>query len=396
MAVGVSLFRELTWVLPFAGLLLISLALLRPWPETSISFPGEVATIVDGRGKPVTVPAVPQSVVSNATGFYLMSTHAPRLLSSLGEKRWRAWFKDQVPAWIYPELLEDRYWQGAFNLETLLRDRPEQIYFGSIWIAGDVYDSDDLRRLGIIGVATMPDNLPQDQFAALLAKLGLTEEEYDEQYRMFAAVRVMNAALNQPQFAEQVIARFKRERDAVLAELRSESIAEQDRPYVVGMGAPADDWSRIWVNSDDNPRLASRGVAKFKAKGREQDAERVLMMNPDVIFGPTLREFGDDPRWRGLDAVRNRRVYADYPPFCGYRHNPDNQPACLRSQAEILHPDRLAPKTRQAIRDHYRQSYGFEMSEEQIDILLKVEENAASLGYERFTRAASDTPGGRP
>jgi hypothetical protein len=33
-----------------------------------------------------------------------------------------------------------------------------------------------------------------------------------------------------------------------------------------------------------------------------------------------------------------------------------------------------------------RQAYGFEMSEEEIDEILRVRENAASQGYDRFFR----------
>ncbi|MDR1854822.1 MAG: hypothetical protein LBR05_07975 [Azoarcus sp.] len=353
-----------------------------------------MTTIVDGRGLPVTVPAVPQGVLSGTTfGDYLESTHAPQFLRWMGERRWRSWFKDTVPAWIYSELLDDRYWTGTHNFEAILaRDTPGALYFNKIWIAGDVYDADDLRRFGLMAVNTGPDNIPRKEFPAVLEKLGLTEQEYDERHRLFASIRVTNAALNQAGFGEQVVARYERERDELLSSLRAETIAEEDRPYVMGFGAPSEDWSRIWVNSGDELRLGFRDAAKrHRATGREQDAERILAMNPDVVLGPSLETLANDPRWRGLDAVLSRRVYASNPAFCGRSGDLDNIPACARWRAEIVHPDRLSPGTRQAIREHYRESYGalFEISEEQIDTLLRVEDNRHAQGYERFMREAA-------
>ena len=44
----------------------------------------------------------------------------------------------------------------------------------------------------------------------------------------------------------------------------------------------------------------------------------------------------------------------------------------------------MRARTREKIRAHYRERYGYEMSETQIDELLRVKENAGSVGYERF------------
>lgn len=156
------------------------------------------------------------------------------------------------------------------------------------------------------------------------------------------------------------MARYRRE----FAELAGEFGPIQPgtvRPRVMGLGAPAEDWSRIFFGRGDESRdntLAVIGgrdaVAGFQALGRHQDAERVLVIDPDVpiLIGGDARAFVQDGRWRGLKAVREHRVYSRNPMFCGYIHDLDNLPASTRWQADILHPERLAPRVRERLRTH--------------------------------------------
>jgi ABC-type Fe3+-hydroxamate transport system substrate-binding protein len=372
---------EAFWLLPFVFLAAASLALLRPLPELSPSFSGETRTIVDAQGNEVDVLKIPQKVLSAYPRSYLPKTHAPELLTQIGDKWSRKGFADTPLGWIYPRFLEERYWWsgGSVNLETLLaRDEPGALYFGNIWIGGDVYDSASLRRhFGLTAIATMP----REARDALLEKLGISGDEY----RMFADVRVLNAALDQTAFGEAIIARYRRGMAEVAGELRPETIPEAERPRVLGMGAPPDDWLNIYIYMyDDNPFLATRGAARgLRATGRQQEAERILAMNPDIIMS-NPEDMYRDPRWRGLDAVFRHRVYDRNPMFSGYVHDIDNLPLSACWQAEIFHPKRMSARTREKIRAHYRKSYGFEMDDTRIDTLLRVEENAASVGYERF------------
>jgi ABC-type Fe3+-hydroxamate transport system substrate-binding protein len=385
-------FRELPWLLPFFILLLASLALFRPLPELSPSFPSETWTIIDAQGDEVAVPVIPQKVLSVYLRSYLPKTHAPQFLNRMGSPQQKKGFAETIPAWIYPQLLEDWHWQGMpMNLETLLaQDEPGGLYFGSIWFNGDVYDAAHLRRrFGLTAIATSPYPLrmTQEAQASMLEKLGLTADEY----YMFGEIRILNAALDQPALGEKIIAAYQQGMKEVQAELRPETIPTAERPRVLGMGAPRDDWSNLYVVSGDNPFLALRGVTarNLRTRGRQQEAERILAMNPDIITS-NPEDLYKDPRWRGLDAVRNRRVYGGNYIFSGYVHDIDNLPLSARWQAEIFHPSRMSAQTREKIRAHYRESYGFEMSEEEIDELLRVRENAASQGYERFTQAAED------
>jgi hypothetical protein len=230
-------------------------------------------------------------------------------------------------------------------------------------------------------VATSPPAIPKEELDALLEKSGITGDEY----YMFAEVRALNAALDQTALGETIIARYRQEMADVANELRPETIPEAERPRVLGLGASPGDWSNIHTGSGDDPFLATRSAARknLRVSGRFNEAERVLAMDPDIIMGNPL-EMGADIRWRGMRAVREHHVYGGNYALGGYIHDIDNLPLSARWKAEIFHPTRMSATIREKIRAHYREAYGFEMNDAQIDILLRVEENAGAVGYERF------------
>jgi ABC-type Fe3+-hydroxamate transport system substrate-binding protein len=382
--------RESIWLAPLVCLGLISFSLLRPYPVIFSSFQGNTITITDAVGDKVQVPSPPQGVMSAYLRSYLPKTHAPEQLLRLGGARERRWFADTIPAWIFPELLDDHYWNGApQNLESILgEDRPGTLYFGSLWIGGAKFESAELHELGLMAVATSPPPVSP----TLLEQQGMLEQEY----HMFADIRAMNAALGQQEHGEKLIAAYLEGLAQLKDELQPDAVPEAEWPRVLGMGALSNDGSRIFVSEGGNPRLASPRLASRdsiegrKAMGRLQDAERILTINPDIIllFVGEAGEFYRDPRWRGLKAVRDRRVYTNNPNFHGYSHDIDNIPMSSRWLAEIYHPGRLVPQTRRRIREHYQQSYGYDMDDEHIDKLLQITANAVSTGYDRFRAQA--------
>jgi iron complex transport system substrate-binding protein len=107
-------------------------------------------------------------------------------------------------------------------------------------------------------------------------------------------------------------------------------------------------------------------------------------MNPDliIVFVGDYEGVIRDPRWRGLKAVQNRRVYVS---ISSNRYTFNlAQPLGSRWMAELAYPDRLQPKLRALFREHYRENYGYSLSEAEVDELLNVAENRNAAGYERF------------
>ena len=159
-----------------------------------------------------------------------------------------------------------------------------------------------------------------------------------------------------------------------------------------------DDWGRLsMMNDREDPagrwrsgvRDASLG---WRDVGRQQEAERILAMNPDIVLtNEPVDDFLRDPRWQGLSAVRSRRVYngplRDFDGSSGNLFGLTFNPLWSRWLAEIAHPDRMPANLRERLRTQVETLYGYRLSKAEIDELLNVEKNHAADGYARFTAA---------
>lgn len=122
--------------------------------------------------------------------------------------------------------------------------------------------------------------------------------------------------------------------------------------------------------------------------------ETLLKLNPDVIFLTCCASSDDlplrfhgSPDFRSITAVRDNRVYKE--PIGGARMDGAIEwPLLMRWYAEILLPTMFERNLRKQFRQAYRTFYGAVLSDDQLDRLLSIEENAASLHYGRFFRTA--------
>jgi iron complex transport system substrate-binding protein len=141
------------------------------------------------------------------------------------------------------------------------------------------------------------------------------------------------------------------------------------------------------------PRLAFAG-GKNAVSGRIASIlslEDVAKLDPDIILVSTPSYNVDPvklfalPEWRMIRAVADRRVFQvpDLPIFA----DPVFEPILLNWLAEILHPG-LASRTRSLTRETYRNALHHDLREDEIDRILMVEANRASLGYDRFRSVA--------
>lgn len=117
--------------------------------------------------------------------------------------------------------------------------------------------------------------------------------------------------------------------------------------------------------------------------------EQILTWNPQVIllgnFDPAMpSDLYNDPRWQGVDAVRNHRVYRV--PLGGYRWDPPSHESALGWLwlAGLLHPESMQENLRSSVRDWFGFLYNYSPTDEEIDNILFVKENAGSVGYESY------------
>ncbi|MEJ0039487.1 MAG: hypothetical protein WDO68_26155 [Gammaproteobacteria bacterium] len=131
----------------------------------------------------------------------------------------------------------------------------------------------------------------------------------------------------------------------------------------------------------------------FVFRGDGSNMETLIGFDPDVVFltvfnnVSTASDLYADPRMQSIRAVRDRRVYR-MPNGAARMSGPVEEPLLLQWMAELIHPD-MKPRVplRTAIRNAYREVFGYEMSDADIDTMLRVEENGVSVNYSRFNRS---------
>ena len=116
-------------------------------------------------------------------------------------------------------------------------------------------------------------------------------------------------------------------------------------------------------------------------------AEQLLIWDPDVIVlnccygdGTPPAYFYDDPRFAGMSAVRNRRIYVA-PAGVARMENMLEWPLLVSWLAEVLYPDQMPHTIRSDLAQLYEEHYGFRPTPLELDAMLATVENAASRDY---------------
>lgn len=364
--------REFIWFAPFLCIGLMALGLLRPLPH--LPAPAHSRTVVDASGTPVQIETPFRGTAlawGDYAGGYLEHTRAPETLLHAGGPSKRVEFSRHVTSWIYPQALaKDSIWDASMGThnhgpyaeaETLLAYNPG-VYLVTPYDFGPL-----LRHLGLSVLYTL-----------------WFRKAWDEG---FSQARVETALIGRPERGEALIVRYCR----AFAEIRQElkPAALTSRPRVLIMGSSTNDRGLLGIKSVQHPYqrfLLCAGV-KNASEGwtaEQQDAERILAMDPDMVFlvglpnGPRPaqgpQEFMDDPRWRGLKAVKDKRVYTmpGRDSGGGGLGGLIFQPLWSRWIAEIVHPDRLPPQMREVLRARLVTEFGYRLTDDQIDFLLRM------------------------
>ncbi len=121
------------------------------------------------------------------------------------------------------------------------------------------------------------------------------------------------------------------------------------------------------------------------------NAEQVAKWDPDVVLvgnfdAAAPADMYANPAWKDLSAVKAKRVYQV--PIGGYRWDPPNQESPLMWWwlAELIHPETFEFKLRDEMKTRYRFLYGAELSDAQVDRILRLDQNDSAAGYDRVAR----------
>ncbi len=119
------------------------------------------------------------------------------------------------------------------------------------------------------------------------------------------------------------------------------------------------------------------------------DPEQVLAWDPDIVllgnFDPAIpKDLYESPVWRGLTAVKEKRVYKV--PLGGYRWDPPSHesPLMWRWLNTVAFPNQPRYDLRADIVSSYQRFYAYQPTATQLDDILRTATNDGSADYQQF------------
>jgi iron complex transport system substrate-binding protein len=331
-------------------------------------------TVTDQRGRNVRLAGPVSRVVTipiPAASMLIAIDQSARHLVGMQDASWTA-IRDGIMGTMFPDALRVRHdvadQEFAPNVESILTLRPDVVVQ---W--GD-HGSGIIKPLENAG----------------LTVLGLS---YGTQDDLAAWIRLFSAILGKPGRGRRMLSRM----DAELKRIRSQTAAAGPTgtrvlyflQFAGGLqvaGTKTYNDYYIKLVGASNPASSTGSVQGFAGV----DIEQVLAWDPDVVLlGNFDAAVPDDvyhnPVWRGVSAVRSRRVYKV--PLGGYRWDPPGQesPLMWRWLSGIVSPQQQAARgLRRHIVDYYEFLYGYRPSDRQMDTMLWTDVNGGSANYRQF------------
>ena len=343
-------FIRSTCILP---LMLLAALLLVP-------LPAQAREIIDMSGRKVTIPDVVSKVVAvSPPGTYLLYAIDPKILAGLNFPLWESEKKYTVPEYRQLPVIGGMAGQGrTMNREVLLQVKPD---FMVQW----AWQDDATNQKFLDSMASMPFpivcvnlNSIEDYPEALHFIGDITGRRgRGEELRRYALDTLNEAKAMAAKIPENLKVRvYYAEGSDGLSTERAKSIHAELIPLAGG------------INVHQGEELDHYGMEKISM-------EQLLLYNPEVILVKEKAFFEtvfNDPRWKNLRAVREKRVYLiPYEPFNWF----DRPPSFMRLLGikwllGILHPDDFAVDMVAETRSFYRLFLGVELNETQAGEVL--------------------------
>lgn len=353
-------------------LAVVTLGLIAGSQETSAGS-GSVS-ITDNRGKEVVMDGYAEtfvlfpnegvemlSITRSTEGFLGMNPVNQRDIAGM------------VTPQYYPELLEisTTMVQGGSgfvpNMEELLVLGPDVAYQ---WNFGGPERWEPIEEAGIPVITVGWGDLPDDHerytlYAAALGKAQRAQEILDWHAQDAQRVKAVT----------DTISRDKLQNHVWLSRINGNmySIRGTEQPLAS-------------IHKVANAAFTLGGLTN---PGADVSLETLLDWDPDLLILNTwaspklsVESIMNEALLQELSAVKNRRVY-ESPAASQLVH----APLTWRWYAMTAYPD-LFPEhdLRQQVKDDYKRVFNIDLTEEDVDNILNVEENRNSAGYERFMR----------
>ena len=359
--------------LEVAGLMVLTSALMMALTGGSLA--DDAISFADQKGREVAlqkpaervvtipIPAASMLMAMDGSSHKLVGMH-PRSKSALDEGILKTIFPESLR--IRSDVVGDGFMP---NIEQLLAVDPDLVFQ---W----AHRGDDIIK-------------PITNAGLTVATFLYGTEEYAQEW-----IRIMGLVLGRQEKADELI-RWRHEVKTEIEEGVS-AIPEAEKPRVAyflrflssfriaGTGTYNDFYIRL---------AGGRNVGADLQNFKDVNAEQIIAWDPEVIL---LNGFEGElstedvyahPLLADVSAVRNKRVYKV--PLGGYRWDPPNQESPLMWQwlTMVLHPERFQWPLRKEMIDKYRFIYGHELTDDQIDGILRMQMNGGAAHYQRFAKS---------
>ncbi|MGW0045523.1 ABC transporter substrate-binding protein [Rhodococcus sp. NPDC003348] len=213
-----------------------------------------------------------------------------------------------------------------------------------------------------------------------------TQEDLESWITLFAQIA------GKPERGEELVAWQHSE----ISEMR-EKVAGQDgaRPRAMILSKTGDTFSTTTDSGYDGFQFDLVGadqVSKgFVSDSGQVNPEQILAWNPEVIFlsgfdQSTPADIYADPRLATVSAVQNKRVYKT--PLGGYRWQVPSaeSPLMWNWMHQVLYPGERTGELREDMRAAFDDLFAYEISEDEIDKVLRFDLNSDAANYDQFRR----------
>lgn len=241
-----------------------------------------------------------------------------------------------------------------------------------------------------------PGAASHDPAPLLNAGLDVARYSSGPEEEMAAAIRLIGSLIGEPERAKLMV-EWRAQMLRAIAE-HTDVVAEEDRVRALGV-APFSGSFLVYGGGPDDPsgnyvyRAGGVNVAANGADLMPATVEQIAAWNPDVIFVWTKPEWDidngailNDPVLSLTDAARNNRVHVIPTGMGTWGVTGPEDPFYWRWLAELMYPEIMPATLRTDLRDTYKMFFDYDLSDEEIDTILRMDVNATSADYDRFAR----------
>ncbi|WP_336045725.1 ABC transporter substrate-binding protein [Solibacillus ferritrahens] len=335
----------------------------------------EEKIVIDQAGTEVTIPAEVNSIVSGGILPYFhtwyVATNSSKEIVGMHPNSYNA-AENSILAKMSPDILKadtSFVQNGEMNVEELMKINPD-VFFE---LATDEKSIEQARKAGINTVAIKAiDAAAAEPLATFNSWLELTGEIARTTDRADQFIEIGTAVQNEINEKIAGLTKEQKPNALMMYQLSEQAITVSGKNF----------FGNQWLNA-----TGANDVAEDEVTGRKDvNMEQIYNWNPEIIYLTNFTEIqpedlynntipGQD--WSEVEAVKNKQVYKI--PLGIYRWFPPSgdAPLMLKWLANNNQPDLFNYDMNAEIKSYYKDFYGFDITDKEVERILHPSSDAA-------------------